>query len=677
MNAPGKDPFIDDSSAQEFFLVCGLGSLGQHCVMTLKNFGVRVIAIELTPPQSWEIPDLDERLEEIIWGDCRQDRILKQAGVATCRAALLVTSNEQVNIETALAVRQLSFRTRLVVRSGQEKLNQLLSQQLGNFIAYEPTQLTSAAFALAALGTETLGSFKLAGKRWQVLELTVKRHHHWCVSRPLHDLNSHRRLILAHARQSFHSPQSFYQWEPDDIVSPGDTLVYLETTEQDGHGFGAARAAPFCSPTRPVRAPFRLDWERFKNQASRFWQDFHQPVRRLALICSVIVLSLLLIGTFLFHWYYSQFTVVSAFLVAAILLLGGYADLFGGLEQIASIPWWLKLLSFSLTVAGTIFVGVLYALLIEALLASRFQFAPPRPPIPQLNHVVIVGLGRVGQQVAALLQEFKQPFVGIPINSGPDGSTLPQMPLIEGNLTETLPKANLATAKSIVVVTNDEIQNLEVALLARAINPHLAVVIRTLSTRLAEHLSGLFPRAQGIGTYAVAAEAFAAAAFGENIRNLFRLHSRTILVTEYQIEAADTLTGLLLGEVAYGYGVVPILYQRPSQASILMPSDEIRLEASDRLVVLATIDGLRRIETGQLNQQSKGWRVHIETALTSEGVFEGGNLLVRFTGCRLSTARNLMNNLPQTLPVPLYKLQAQKLVKELSKALVKARILNS
>lgn len=32
---------------REQILVCGLGSLGQHCVANLKTFGVRVNAIEL------------------------------------------------------------------------------------------------------------------------------------------------------------------------------------------------------------------------------------------------------------------------------------------------------------------------------------------------------------------------------------------------------------------------------------------------------------------------------------------------------------------------------------------------------------------------------------------------------------------------------------------------------
>jgi voltage-gated potassium channel Kch len=78
-------------------------------------------------------------LEDLILGDCRQNSILERAKIHRCRAALIVTSNEQVNAETALAIRQLNPRTRLVVPSAKENLNQLLSERLGDFIAFAPT----------------------------------------------------------------------------------------------------------------------------------------------------------------------------------------------------------------------------------------------------------------------------------------------------------------------------------------------------------------------------------------------------------------------------------------------------------------------------------------------------------------------------------------------------------
>jgi len=36
----------------EPILVCGLGSLGQQCVVALKEFGVNIVAIEEAPPNS-------------------------------------------------------------------------------------------------------------------------------------------------------------------------------------------------------------------------------------------------------------------------------------------------------------------------------------------------------------------------------------------------------------------------------------------------------------------------------------------------------------------------------------------------------------------------------------------------------------------------------------------------
>lgn len=84
-------------------LVCGLGNLGQYCVSVLKEFGVQVNAIEAVNPQQWEIPGLPDLIDELIIGDCRQGKILEQAKIRQCRAILIVTSDERVNIAVAFA----------------------------------------------------------------------------------------------------------------------------------------------------------------------------------------------------------------------------------------------------------------------------------------------------------------------------------------------------------------------------------------------------------------------------------------------------------------------------------------------------------------------------------------------------------------------------------------------
>ena len=43
---------------QDLFLVCGLKSLGQHCVAILKDYNVKVCAIDHIQPEYWEVPEL-------------------------------------------------------------------------------------------------------------------------------------------------------------------------------------------------------------------------------------------------------------------------------------------------------------------------------------------------------------------------------------------------------------------------------------------------------------------------------------------------------------------------------------------------------------------------------------------------------------------------------------------
>lgn len=129
---------------------------------------------------------------------------------------------------------------------------------------------------------------------------------------------------------------------------------------------------------------------------------------------------------------------------------------------------------------------------------------------------------------------------------------------------------------------------------------------------------------------------------------------------------------MLLAKIAYGYGVVPILHQHSPDPAILMPTDDILLANGDRLVVLATTESLRRIDIG--DRQPKTWQVEVELAMTAESTFEGANIIGRISGCSLRIARDLMDNLPGVLHVPLYQHQVQRLVRALEKVRVKAKV---
>ncbi|MDZ7957368.1 MAG: NAD-binding protein [Aulosira sp. DedQUE10] len=661
----GQNATIDAN----FFLVCGLGNLGQYCVSVLKEFGVKVNAIEVANIQKWEIPDLPDLVDKLVIGDCRQPKILEQAGIRQCRAILIVTSDERVNIAAAFAARSLNPKIRLVIRSAQENLNELLSHNLGNFVAFEATQLPAKSFALAALSSETRGFFALENRLLRVFRTPIDVSHTWAIHHQLSEINTAQRRVLAHARAGNPLPKTFYQWEPNTQVLRGDTVAYIEVNDH----LSTRSVQPVGSRKQFWAAMMTgIRWQNLRKGLIHFWEESSQ-IRRVVLVGGMFMVSLFLCGTLLYKLQYPQLSFQDALNVSLVLSIGGYDNLFGQLQLPFKIPWWLHLFSISQTVAGTVFVGILYAVITERVLAAKFQFSQRRLPVPKADHVVLIGLGRVGVRVAQLLQELKQPLVGVHA-SQLDPGILSTMPLIQGNIKNALSRVNLTTAKSVIVVTDDEVANLEIGLMTHASNPTANLVIRTFDPRFSENVARLLPYARVFGVYALAAEAFAAAAFGENVLNLFRLNNQTTLVTEYQIETDDTLNGKLLAEIAYGYGIIPILHIKAAQKTPkFMPSDDIRLVVGDRLVVLATIEGLQRVERGSI--ASPQLLVRVESAFSSEAAFEGAAVMARVSGCDMQTARTLMKQLPGTLQYPLYKHQAHRLVSELSKSQVLAHII--
>lgn len=102
-----------------------------------------------------------------------------------------------------------------------------------------------------------------------------------------------------------------------------------------------------------------------------------------------------------------------------------------------------------------------------------------------------------------------------------------------------------------------------------------------------------------------------------------------------------------------------------------MPSDNTRLYVGDRLIVLATSNSLQRIERGEMAPRL--WQVQVDKALNRDAIDDGADEIALIAGFSIGTARELMNHLPRMLRRPLYKHQAQRLVRALSKVKVLVR----
>ncbi|MBW4654620.1 MAG: NAD-binding protein [Kaiparowitsia implicata GSE-PSE-MK54-09C] len=671
---------LPTSGEPSAFLICGLGSLGQYCVMGLQEFGVRICAVDLVQPTDLEYDDLLTHLDRFWQGDCRRTAFLEKIHIRDYRAVLLVTSNDRVNIEAAFAVRSLNPHTRLVVRSARQSLNGLLHTQLGNFVAFDANQLSTNAFAVAALGTENQGFIDLGDHILRVVRHTLPANHRWSNRRQLQELNTSMQRLLTCVPPGEKAPGEFFIWEPERLVKSGDTLTYVELTggltqtalEANWHRMASPAAASKQGSSWVQAVRDRLSPRQWRQHLWQFWRTAEpQQTRRVALVIGLVLSTLLLIGAAILNRTLQGTTFGEAIYMSAMLLLDSYDALLDIVGDREIVPVWMQLMHLCFALVGTASVGVIYALLTETLLVAKFQLPKKRPPAPQQSHIVLVGLGRVGRQVASFLETIKQPLVAI--NSQPlEPTVLPQMPLVVGDATQALAKVNLEQAKGLVICTDDEIDNLEIAMTAHLVNPDLTVVIRTYDPRFSKNVDQVMPFAKALCVYELAAEAFVAAAFGENVLTLLRLDNQTIVVTEYRVEAGDTLNGLLLADVAYGYGVVPLLHTAAQGRDRLMPSDDVRLHEGDRLVVLANSHSLQRIERNERLAQT--WWVRIDHANTQDASFAGATAIARVTGCPIQLARDTMEQLPTLLPKSLYCHQALRLVRELGKAGVVAHL---
>src|SRR3954454_20273874 len=148
------------------------------------------------------------------------------------------------------------------------------------------------------------------------------------------------------------------------------------------------------------------------------------------------------------------------------------------------------------------------------------------------DHVVVVGLGKVGYQIIKGLLELHETVVAVDLA---DRTQLREdvfdfgVPIIQGNArnVKTLEQAGVRVASAVILATSDDLTNLDGGLTARDLNPKARIVLRLFDESLAAKVAGAFTL-PAISTAQVAAPAFIAAATGRKVYHEFRLADRPL-----------------------------------------------------------------------------------------------------------------------------------------------------
>jgi Trk K+ transport system NAD-binding subunit len=258
-----------------------------------------------------------------------------------------------------------------------------------------------------------------------------------------------------------------------------------------------------------------------------------------------------------------------------------------------------------LTLAGLALVPLITATVVDGLVNARLALDTARMHPEREGHVVVVGLGDVGTRVMAQLNDLGVEVVAIDKNPDARGAPVARrlnIPLIVGDaaLDETLELASISKCHALVVVTTDDVSNLQAALNARALNGELRVVLRVFDGDFAERIQQAFSIGISHSVPYLAAPSFSAALLNRAVVATLPIDRDVLLVAEVVVAPGSALIGRPVDNLTRsGESRVIALVRSGQHRPTWSPSGEERLAAGDRLTVV-----VRRAVLGRLLKQA-------------------------------------------------------------------------
>jgi Trk K+ transport system NAD-binding subunit len=638
-------------------ILCGMGRVGGRVLEYLQAAGIPVVVIDNCCAAA------DPRLgpARLVAGDCRRREVLAAAGVAGARGVLILTSDDLVNISTALMVRSLDADVRVVMRMFNQNLIARLGKAVHNVYALSTSILTAPLLALTALTGQALGAFRLDGwprGRRQVAEVTVAPGSPLLGRAVAEAVAPHEALALAHIPAGA-AARFLLDVDPAARLGAGDRLVVCGEPHAVAALLGRAEDIdPAVRWASPIRRNLRVLW--------RTLSEVDLSVK----VCTGVLLFVIVASTLILHFgrYHDSFA--SAFfhtisLMATGAQMGNYDDS-PGLQVFVSV----------LRIAGAALTAAFTAIVTNYLLRARLGGALEVRRIPDGGHVIVCGLGNLGYRVVEELLAYEERVVVIELSaSGRFVSTARRLgvPVIVGDATvrEVLRQAHSPTARAVVAATNDDLVNLEVALLVRDLNPAQRVVVRLSDANLADTLRDNADVRFAVSIPTLAAPAFVAGLFGDRVLSVCLVHGRLLAVLNLHIGPQDTaLIGSTARAAAVNYRLLPVALAAADGRQVARPLD-VCLGPGDELtaiVALSDIDRLLRrgpvpsdcaVDVLGFPLPTRGWVVH---------------QLRLLTGMSAEQAEQALDSLPVCLGTDLTRGQAEDLLARLARERVAARL---
>jgi Trk K+ transport system NAD-binding subunit len=312
-------------------------------------------------------------------------------------------------------------------------------------------------------------------------------------------------------------------------------------------------------------------------------------------------------GGLLFHRYYT-FPGTNDHPTLSLALFASFALIF--FETVLPYPdqWFFQVLYFLIPILGLIALadGLLQfgsTLLSRQARGQKWQVAMAAT---YKDHIVICGAGKVGYRVLLELLKFDREVVLIERN--PEGRFVQyvqdlSVPLVIEDATrrESLLKAGVERASSIVPCTDDELRNLDIALEAREIQPGIKVVMRMFDADLARRVEKGFGIHTAFSTSALSAPIFASAAMRMDVKHSFYVEDTLLMISELIVAERSSLAGMRVGELEENHDL-SVICSVVDDCADLHPEGRRVIAAGEKLLILSSRKNFAEVQ--HLNKPS-------------------------------------------------------------------------
>jgi len=205
------------------------------------------------------------------------------------------------------------------------------------------------------------------------------------------------------------------------------------------------------------------------------------------------------------------------------------------------------------------------------------------------KHIVLVGLGHLGYRVAQKLHEMGESIAVVELNPGTHTTVAARemgIPVIVADARHpgSLEGANIKDAKTIILASQDDAMNLQIALRARSLNPKIQVVIRIFDEDFAHSLQDQFGFI-ALSATEMAAPVFAAAAAGADVTNPISVEGQLLGLARLTVSNSSKIANKTIGFIEDNYHLNVVLLRRDHQSE-MHPTDSSPIHVGDTMAVL-------------------------------------------------------------------------------------------